>query len=100
VCRLLAASLFALMIASVTHASPKKALPDIERFWPATDFESFGADIDWNDVKWGGVPKDGIPSIDAPVFAPTSAVDDLDDREPVVGLEIDGNARGLILCAC
>jgi hypothetical protein len=42
----------------------------------------------------GGVPKDGIPSIDEPEFAPVAERRDwLADREPVIGLAINGDAR-------
>ena len=38
-------------------------------------------------------PKDGIPSIDNPSFLPVSDIDDLDDLEPLIGLELGGEAR-------
>lgn len=42
----------------------------------------------------GGPPPDGIPPIDAPAFIDVLAADEwLDDTEPVVALEIDGDAR-------
>jgi hypothetical protein len=91
--RPLVVALFALSVALAAHATPKQSLPDIERFWPNTDFENFSAEIEWNGVKWGGVPKDGILSIDESVFAPAGDIDDIDDREPVVGLTIEGDAR-------
>ena len=91
--RLLAAALFALFSVSPAHALSNQELAEIARFWPDTDFGISSPEIDWDDVKWGGVPKDGIPSIDAPVFAPVGAVEDVDDREPVVGVVIDGDAR-------
>ncbi len=46
------------------------------------------------DAISGGVPKDGIPSIDDPVFDDVSYGDDsLDPEDPVFGVEIDGVAR-------
>jgi hypothetical protein len=41
----------------------------------------------------GGPPPDGIPAIDRPLFHPAGDVDFLDDREPVVAVEVDGDAR-------
>lgn len=41
----------------------------------------------------GGPPPDGIPPIDEPTFLATSAVDFVADNEPVLALEIDGDAR-------
>ena len=49
--------------------------------------------IDFREILSGGPPKDGIPSIDNPQFLPVSEIDDLDAREPVMSLEIDGDAR-------
>jgi hypothetical protein len=46
-----------------------------------------------DDLVPGGPPPDGIPPIDEPRFLPASGVDFLDDREPVLALEIDGEAR-------
>ena len=46
-----------------------------------------------SEVLSGGPPKDGIPSIDDPQFVGVAEAGDLDDREPVVGLEIGGDAR-------
>ncbi len=73
-------------------AQPAKAEP---RYWiaewPATDFER--SSIDFSEIISGGPPKDGIPSIDNPVFVPVSEAGDLSPTEPVLSLEIDGDAR-------
>lgn len=45
------------------------------------------------DLKRGGPPPDGIPSIDHPRFHRIADVDFLRDNEPVFVLEIDGDAR-------
>lgn len=46
------------------------------------------------DILSGGPPRDGIPSIDAPQFISFTEADDwLADVEPVVALEINGDAR-------
>ena len=44
-------------------------------------------------IKGGGPPKDGIPSIDNPVFATASESNFMSDSDTVIGLEIDGDAR-------
>ncbi|MDP1804103.1 MAG: DUF3179 domain-containing (seleno)protein, partial [Acidimicrobiales bacterium] len=49
--------------------------------------------VDMREVISGGPPPDGIPAIDAPRFQAVAAVDWLRDREPVLALEIDGDAR-------
>ena len=41
----------------------------------------------------GGPPPDGIPSIDAPRFESVADVDWIDDREPVLVLELVGQTR-------
>lgn len=47
----------------------------------------------WDEIQSGGPPKDGIPPIDTPSFRPVPAITDLTDRDPVIGLEIGGDAR-------
>ena len=44
-------------------------------------------------IKGGGPPKDGIPSIDNPVFASISESQFMSDSDTVIGLEINGDAR-------
>jgi len=61
------------------------------REWPATDFSKHGVDLD--EIRSGGPPKDGIPSIDSPVFVAVSQETSLSPEEPVIGLEIAGDAR-------
>ncbi len=67
----------------------------IDRFkrsgWEDTDFSKISISLD--EILSGGPPKDGIPSIDKPVFKPISEIEDLADREPVVSLQINGDAR-------
>jgi hypothetical protein len=58
--------------------------------WPRTDFARTG--IDLGEIMSGGPPKDGIPAIDAPAFAPVAEVD-LPGNEPVIGLSIGGESR-------
>jgi len=44
-------------------------------------------------IKSGGVPKDGIPSIDRPDFATASDANFMSDNDLVLGLIINGEAR-------
>ncbi len=56
-----------------------------------TDFSK--KSIDFGDIMSGGPPRDGIPPIDRPIFKDVAEVEDLSDRDPVIGLEINGDAR-------
>src|SRR5712692_3428254 len=47
-----------------------------------------------DEIVSGGPPPDGIPAIDRPVFVATGAADSwIKPREPVLALEINGDAR-------
>ena len=65
--------------------------------WPNTDFSK--TTIDLFEISEGGVPKDGIRSIDAPQFEhlrdgkAEGWSRRLVDTEPVIALEINGDAR-------
>ena len=82
--------------------SPGDGLSAVERaFWSraaaqgwTTDFTRIVDDLDVRDILSGGVPRDGIPSIDNPRFAPVGeAPDYLRSDEPVVVLELNGAQR-------
>jgi hypothetical protein len=50
--------------------------------------------IEYDELLSGGPPRDGIPSIDEPTFiTPEDAAEWLADNEPVIALEIEGDAR-------
>jgi len=50
--------------------------------------------IDPNDILSGGPPPDGIPPIDDPQFIPVTEADEwLNDPEPVLVVDIDGDVR-------
>ncbi len=49
--------------------------------------------VDPTEIQSGGPPPDGIPPIDDPKFLEADDVDFLEDNEPVLGLEINGEAR-------
>ena len=80
-----------LAIAVALLAVPAAANPT---FWKqegwTTNFEMMSVSPD--SIMSGGPPKDGIPSIDDPQFVPV-AEGTYEAREPVIGLEIDGDAR-------
>jgi hypothetical protein len=69
-----------------------QATPDSWRAegW-ATDLSK--RSVGWNEIISGGLPKDGIPSIDNPKFVSVVSSNDLQPREPVIGLEIAGEAK-------
>lgn len=56
-----------------------------------TNFERTIIDLD--EVISGGVPRDGIPPIDKPVFDPVMFIRGLSDKSPVISLSINGDAR-------
>jgi len=49
--------------------------------------------VDLDEIRSGGPPPDGIPSIDDPAFLSVDDVDFLEETEPVLALDIDGDAR-------
>ncbi len=57
----------------------------------STDFERHSVPL--GEIFSGGPGKDGIPAIDAPRFVAVSELDFLDAREPVVQLDVGGEAR-------
>ncbi len=59
--------------------------------WPKTDFSKHS--IDFDEIKSGGPPKDGIPSIDDPKFVPLAQVTGMVETEPVISLKIGGEAK-------
>jgi hypothetical protein len=69
--------------------------PRREPYWMSqwdTDFDNRIVDLE--EIMSGGVPRDGIPPIDDPQFVGFDAADEwLADNEPVISIEIDGDAR-------
>lgn len=60
--------------------------------WPKTDFSKTA--VDFNEIQSGGPKKDGIPAIDEPKFvSSTSAAAWIAPKEPVISLELNGQAR-------
>jgi hypothetical protein len=80
----------ALVVWMVSAAHLAAAPADWRLEWPGTDFTKHSVPLD--EIISGGPPKDGIPSIDDPKFVPVAEAE-LPDREPVIGLIVDGDAR-------
>ena len=59
--------------------------------WSKTDFSRHS--VDYSEIMSGGPPKDGIPPVDDPKFVHVSEAKGLGEREPVIGLVINGDAR-------
>ncbi len=59
--------------------------------WAETDFSK--RSIKLIEIMSGGPSKDGIPSIDNPVFKPIANIKNIGAQEPVIGFEINGDAR-------
>ena len=80
--------------AAVMSSTPSSSAgPDLWRLqgWEKTDFSKTA--IDFADILSGGPPKDGIPAIDTPRFVDIAQAKNLANREAVIGLEINGDAR-------
>lgn len=89
---------------SVTQASPSPPssvsptlLPEEQP--PARAQSEFTTDfskhsVPYSEILSGGPPKDGIPAIDAPNFQSVKEANDwLNDREPVVFVQVNNDAR-------
>ncbi|MGB0845008.1 MAG: DUF3179 domain-containing protein [Alphaproteobacteria bacterium] len=60
--------------------------------WPRTNFQR--SSVHFTEILSGGPPKDGIPSIDVPKFDTiASQASIIGSKEPVISLEINGDAR-------
>lgn len=59
--------------------------------WPNTNFQKTSVGS-WVEILSGGPPKDGIPALDDPSFIPVDSETRIGDREPVITLELDGDA--------
>lgn len=79
---------------SVTAGSPPavqaSSFDAVASGW-RTDFTR--ASVSGREFQSGGPGKDGIPAIDHPKFIPVADATFLDDREPVLALDINGDAR-------
>jgi hypothetical protein len=69
------------------EASPP---PGLRAGWE-TDFSKHSVSFD--EFMSGGPGKDGIPAVDDPRFVAVEDADFLEDREPVIELVVEGEAR-------
>ena len=64
----------------------------ISAFGWKTDFTK--RSVEFSEISSGGPPRDGIPPLDNPVFTTIDDADNwLNSKEPVIVLEIEGDAR-------
>ena len=88
----LAAGLGTWLAMAATAGAAEGVPSSWERAFPKTDFDKHA--VAYESILSGGVPKDGIPSIDDPRFVPAKQRTDwLSPKEPVIGLSINGDAR-------
>lgn len=59
--------------------------------WEKTDFSK--SLIDFAEIFSGGPPKDGIPAIDDPRFAPAESTEELGETEPVISVFLGDDKR-------
>ena len=72
------------------EASTCQISPSLQTQWPETDFRR--CTIDLAEIRSGGPPKDGIPSLDMPDFIPLSEAD-YEPQAPLISVAFDGEAR-------
>ena len=60
--------------------------------WPKTDFEKTTVE-NWVEIMSGGPPKDGIPALSNPKFRKAITETRIGGTEPVITVEINGDAR-------
>ena len=67
--------------------------PNFQRFFLGDWAEPKNMKIRLEEITWGGVPVDGIPSLDDPALIAATAADYLRADDLVFGVEINGDAR-------
>ncbi|MCU0904287.1 MAG: DUF3179 domain-containing protein [Tabrizicola sp.] len=85
--RLFLACLLSALLAGPLAADPAEWADE----WPRTDFSRHNVDL--TEILSGGPPKDGIPAVDDPTFLPAREDTLIDDREPVLTLELGDDVR-------
>ncbi len=68
-------------------------LPTVSSATVRNGFELHGASVPVSEIRSGGPPRDGIPSIDRPRFMSATDASYLAESDRVLGVEIDGIAR-------
>ncbi len=61
------------------------------REWKSTDFSR--SLIEFDEIRSGGPPKDGIPAIDDPQYAAVGDISDIGELEPVISVVLNGEMR-------
>lgn len=87
----LVASLFISVVVLAVPAWSERPPSNWEYEFPKTDFAI--KSIPFSEILSGGPPRDGIPSIDDPVFQRIADIDHLEATEAVIGLIVNGEAR-------
>jgi len=85
------ATLCLLFVAGVSYGALAEPARWQQEGWTKTDFSK--SRISWQEIVSGGPPKDGIPSIDKPIFTSVTEDKELSADDPVIGLAIGGDAR-------
>ncbi|MEM6577737.1 MAG: DUF3179 domain-containing protein [Pseudomonadota bacterium] len=67
--------------------------PNFDLFLRPEHLERDRMKIRLEEITWGGVRKDGIPSLDNPDLIPVAQADYLKDSDLVFGVEINGDVR-------
>ena len=76
-------------VLSLRLAGEAAANPEIWRNeWPDTNFSKTSVES-WAEILSGGPPKDGIPALSAPDFIAIGEERKIDEREPVITVEMD-----------
>jgi len=78
----------------LVDSSPRELVPSA---LDNPENEIFEPLIDPTGIRFGGPPPEGIPTIDQPCYLPVDQVDYLTDTEPVLAVEINGDARAFPL---
>lgn len=74
-----------LLVATQASANPERWKSE----WPKTNFEKTNV-ASWSEILSGGPPRDGIPALSDPQFIQINDEKGIEDREPVVTVEIEG----------
>ena len=87
------------LLGLVSTAAAQAGPDEWRKEWPRTDFPRHA--VAYDEFVSGGPPKDGIPAIDQPSFIPVADAHGLAPRDPVISLQIGGEARACplrVLC--
>lgn len=82
------------LAAALSCAGASEAQRGGESSYPGWRTDTSKRSVELSELISGGPPKDGIPSIDRPVFVSNEEAGRwLGEREPVIALEVEGEAR-------